>query len=194
MKNHKLNTGLFDQEELKLNISRGNEIAFEKLYLHFSVRLLSFASMLLKSKEQAEEVVEDVFVKLWCNRENVVEIRDIKLFLYTSTKNLCLNTLAKNSNKIFASSVELLDLDFYRDDENPQDKLITSELMKSMQQAIDALPERCRLIFKLIREDGLKYKEVAEILDISVNTIDNQMAIAVKRICAAMNIRKEDFI
>ncbi|WP_207424519.1 RNA polymerase sigma-70 factor [Desertivirga brevis] len=193
MKDSKLKLIWNDQDQLKLSISQGNQSAFEQLYLQYNKKITSFATYLLKSKELAEEVVEDVFVKLWCRRETVTEIKDLKLFLYTSTKNLCLNTLAKNSNKIVSSSIELLDLDFYSQ-ESPQEAIIASELMKNMQQAIDALPARCKLIFKLIREDGLKYKEVAEILGISVNTIDNQMAIAVKRICSALKIRKEDVL
>jgi RNA polymerase sigma-70 factor (ECF subfamily) len=63
-------------------------------------------------------------------------------------------------------------------------------MMDRMQQAVETLPPRCKMIFKLIREDGLKYKEVSEILNISVNTIDVQMAIAVKKICTALHIQK----
>jgi RNA polymerase sigma-70 factor (family 1) len=191
MKDYKLKLLWNDQDQLKLSISQGNQSAFEQLYLQYNKKLISFASFLLKSKELAEEVVEDVFVKLWCRRATVKEIKDLKLFLYTSTKNLSLNTLAKNSNKITSSSIELLDLDFYSQ-ESPQEALIATEMMKNMQFAIEALPPRCKLIFKLIREDGLKYKEVAEILGISVNTIDSQMAIAIKRICSALKIMKED--
>jgi RNA polymerase sigma factor (sigma-70 family) len=64
--------------------------------------------------------------------------------------------------------------------------------MTRMREAIESLPPRCKLIFKLIREDGLKYKEVAEILNISVNTIDVQMAIAVKKICTSLRIEQSD--
>ena len=62
--------------------------------------------------------------------------------------------------------------------------------MHRKQKSIDELPPRCKMIFKLVREDGLKYKEVAQILNISVNTIDAQMAIAVKRICTALQLEK----
>ena len=178
---------------LKLLISTGDERAFELLYNQYSGKLLSFAKLILKSRELAEEVVEDIFVKLWCARESVTQINDIRLYLYTATKNHSLNTLAKKSNRISTSALELLELDFYNSFSDPHHTLVSSELMKKMQAVIEALPERCRLIFKLVREDGLKYKEVAQILDISVNTIDNQMAIAVKKICTALNISKEQF-
>ena len=81
-----------------------------------------------------------------------------------------------------------LDIDVNDEAPGPQDLMITAEMMQRMHKAIEALPPRCKMIFKLIREDGLKYKEVAEILNISVNTIDAQMAIAVKRICMALNL------
>jgi len=68
--------------------------------------------------------------------------------------------------------------------------MITAEMMRKMHDAIDELPPRCKMIFKLIREDGLKYKEVAEILNISTNTIDVQMAIAVKKLCTALQLEK----
>ena len=67
--------------------------------------------------------------------------------------------------------------------------MITAEMMDRMHQAIESLPPRCKMIFKLIREDGLKYKEVGDILNISVNTIDAQMAIAVKKICTALQLK-----
>ena len=182
------------ERDLKLAISAGDEQSFELLYNEYNKRLLSFAKLIVKSKELAEEIVEDVFVKLWCNRETIPAINGLRLYLYTATKNHSLNTLAKKSNRITTSSIELLELDFYTSFSDPHDQLITSEMMKKMQMAIEELPDRCKLIFKLVREDGLKYKEVSEILDISVNTIDNQMAIAVKRICSALNISKDRIV
>ncbi|HEX6914237.1 MAG TPA: sigma-70 family RNA polymerase sigma factor, partial [Chitinophagaceae bacterium] len=75
--------------------------------------------------------------------------------------------------------------------ETPYDVLVTREMSGRMQQAIESLPPRCKMIFKLVREDGLQYKEVAGILNISVKTIDAQMAIAVKKICSALNITRK---
>ncbi|RYY52721.1 MAG: sigma-70 family RNA polymerase sigma factor, partial [Chitinophagaceae bacterium] len=74
---------------------------------------------------------------------------------------------------------------------DPYELMITTEMMKKMQDAIDGLPPRCKMIFKLVREDGLRYREVSEVLNISINTIDAQMAIAVKRICLALDIARK---
>jgi RNA polymerase sigma factor (sigma-70 family) len=68
--------------------------------------------------------------------------------------------------------------------------LVTAEMMKRMQQAVDNLPPRCKMIFKLVREDGLKHREVAEILNISLNTVDVQMAIAIRKICTELNVSR----
>jgi RNA polymerase sigma-70 factor (ECF subfamily) len=70
--------------------------------------------------------------------------------------------------------------------------LITAEMMEKMRGAVESLPPRCKMIFKLIREDGLRYKEVAEILNISVNTIDVQMAIAIRKICTVLQVAKPE--
>lgn len=168
-------------------VSQGDERAFEKIYNFYSKKLLSFSQNYTKSRELAEEVVEDVFVKLWCNRERVKQIENLNVYLYTAIKHQSLNSLSKESRRLVTESLELSGHD-QLDNDSPHDLLVTSELMNSIQAAIDCLPPRCKLIFQLVREDQLKYKEISEILNISVNTIDSQMAIAVKRLCSALNV------
>ncbi len=170
-------------------VSEGNEQAFEKIYAYYHKRLRAFSQTFTKSKELSEEVVEDVFVKLWCKREDVVEIQNLNVYLYTAIKHQSLNALSYEARRIVTQSLEVSEFDLHSKDHTPHDLLVTSELMQSVQSAIDSLPPRCRLIFQMVREDELRYKEIAEILNISVNTIDAQMAIAVKRLCAALNIK-----
>ena len=67
--------------------------------------------------------------------------------------------------------------------------MITAEMLRRINNAINALPPRCKLVFKLVKEDGLPYKEVADILDISIKTIDNQLAIALRKISEAINLQ-----
>jgi RNA polymerase sigma-70 factor (family 1) len=176
--------------ELQRKIADGDETAFTQLYLHFGKRLIQFAVSLVRSKEIAEELVEDVFVKLWANRNQVPEIENLTVYLYVATKNRALNALSRKAYELVAAPFDFLDTTIDKFAANPYDLMITAEMMGRMQHAIESLPPRCKLIFKLIREDGLKYKEVAEILNISVNTIDVQMAIAVKKICMALHIDK----
>ena len=179
-------------KELQRKIAEGDETAFTQLYLHFGKRLIQFAVSLVRSKEIAEELVEDVFVKLWANRYQVPEIENITVYLYVAVKNRSLNALSRKAHELVAAPFDYLDTAMDKFATDPYDLMITAEMMGRMQHAIESLPPRCKLIFKLVREDGLKYKEVAEILNISVNTIDVQMAIAVKKICMALHIDKPE--
>jgi RNA polymerase sigma-70 factor (family 1) len=171
-------------------VARGDENAFTQLYLHFGKRLILFGVSLVRSREIAEELVEDVFVKLWANRQHITEIENLTVYLYVAVKNKALNKLSQKASELISAPFDYLDTSIDEFAADPYDLLITTEMMARMRQVVDTLPPRCKMIFKLIREDGLKYKEVAEILNISVNTIDVQMAIAVKKICAALHIEK----
>jgi len=172
-----------------MRIANHDEMAFTQLYLRFGKRLIHFSMSLVRSKELAEELVEDVFVKLWANRLHINEIENLTVYLYVSVKNRSLNVLSQKARELITAPFDYLDTPPGEFAADPYDLMITSEMMASMYQAIEELPPRCKMIFKLIREDGLKYKEVADILNISVNTIDVQMAIAVKKICTALHIK-----
>jgi RNA polymerase sigma-70 factor (family 1) len=178
--------------ELQIRIANEDEAAFTQLYLHFGKKLIQFAVTLVRAKEIAEELVEDVFVKLWANRHNAPQIDNLTVYLYVAVKNRALNALSQKANELIAAPFDYLDTTVDDFSADPYDLLITAEMMSRMRTAVDTLPPRCKMIFKLIREDGLKYKEVAEILNISVNTIDAQMAIAVKKICAALHITRSE--
>ncbi|WP_153796326.1 RNA polymerase sigma-70 factor [Foetidibacter luteolus] len=173
---------------IQQRIAHGEEQALAELYQHFHKKLQHFAKAIVRNEETAEELVEDVFVKLWCNRNRIASIENLTVYLYVAVKNKSLNTLSRKATELVSKGFDFLDIDIDDNTPGPQDLMITAEMMQRMNKAIDALPPRCKMIFKLVREDGLKYKEVAEILNISVNTIDAQMAIAVKRICTALNI------
>ena len=175
--------------ELQQRIAIDDEVAFAQLYLRFGKRLIQFSFSLVRSKEIAEEIVEDVFVKLWSNRSHIMEIENLTVYLYVAVKNRSLNILSQKARELVTAPFDYLDTPPDEFAPDPYDLMITSEMMTSMRHAIEELPPRCKMIFKLIREDGLRYKEVADILNISVNTIDVQMAIAVKKICAALHIK-----
>ena len=177
-------------KELQERVAGGDDTAFTQVYLHFGKKLILFGSSLVRSREIAEELVEDVFVKLWANRLHVTEIDNLTVYLYVAVKNKALNKLSQKANDLIAAPFDYLDTSIDQFATDPYDLMITAEMMDRMQAVIEALPPRCKMIFKLIREDGLKYKEVAEILNISVNTIDVQMAIAIKKICTALHIKK----
>ena len=90
-----------------------------------------------------------------------------------------------------AISIDELDVELESFLRTPEELMLTAEMMNKIQQTVNNLPPRCKLIFKLIKEDGLRYKEVAEILNITVKTIDNQLAIALRKINKAVNVDLE---
>lgn len=169
-------------------ICKGHEPALTELYRLFSRRLLHFARVITRSPELAEEIVEDVFVKLWTNRHRINEVENLTVYLYVATKNQALNAVSQKAKALIQAPFDNLDIETSHMVADPYTELVTAEIMKKMQQAVDSLPPRCKIIFKLVREDGLKHREVAEILNISINTVDVQMAIAIKKICTALNI------
>jgi RNA polymerase sigma factor (sigma-70 family) len=109
------------------------------------------------------------------------------MYLYTSVRNNSLRKLQQNKKVIFFSLDEV-QVEFASPDENAEAVLLTHELSNKIDSAIDQLPERCKLIFKLAKEDKLKYREIALLLNISIKTIDNQLATALKKIAAVLNI------
>ena len=179
-----------DLLHIQQGIAQGDEQMLALLYKSFHKKLLHFSRLLTRSTEISEEVVDDVFVKLWSRREKVKDIDNITVYLYIAVKNQSLNALSRKAQQLVAESFDYLDIDMGQAVGDPAALMITGEMMQQMQKAVDDLPPRCKMIFKLVREDGLKYKEVSQILNISVNTIDVQMAIAVKRICAALALEK----
>jgi len=160
--------------------------SFARLYMAYAPNLLQFANSIIKNKELSEEIVSDVFVRTWQNRRTLSGIENLQLYLYVSTKNTALNYLSRHFRKEEVSlnemSMQVPALTY-----NPEDLLITSEAVKRIETEINRLPARCKLIFKLVKEDGLKYNDIARLLNISVKTIDSQVAIAVKKISSALH-------
>lgn len=155
--------------------------SYNELFLHFYPSLQQFAFSFVKSKQLSEEVVSDVFIKIWEKRKTLHNITNLKLYLFTSTRNTAINYLKKKKGEqhILAEDywVELNSVYF-----DPEKLMITAEMVTRIHKAIQSLPPKCKLIFKLIKEEGLKYKEVATLLDLSVKTVENQMTLALKRI------------
>ncbi len=185
-----------DVKELQDKITfNSDEHAFGQMYLAYMPYLLQFANSIIKNHELAEEIVSDVFIKIWQNRSSLGKIDNFKLYLYVSTKNTALNYLSRHFRKEIISLDEM-SLNILASPYNPEQLFITSEAVKKIDHEIQKLPPRCKLIFKLVKEDRLKYNDIAQLLNISVKTIDTQMAIALKKISSAINfdLKKEPTI
>ncbi len=140
---------------------------------------------IVHQKESSEEIVNDVFLKLWEKRHLRPAIGNPGLYLYVSVKNRSLNHLRDNAAARTVEIGERCD-EYIRFDTNPETILLDAEGLQRIQAAINQLPPRCRLIFSLIKEDGLRYKDVSRLLEISVKTVEAQLAIALRKITAAL--------
>lgn len=165
-----------------------DEHAYRQLFNELYNRLKGFAFSILKSRELAEEIACDTLFSLWNNRLKLTSIANVKVYAYVIAKNKALNELKKISgNRV--SLMEDIDVNISFHHLTPEQVLINEELKRTIEQVVNNLPPRCKLVFQLVKEDSLSYKEVAEILDISVKTVDAQLVTAVKRI--AVVVKKE---
>ncbi len=160
-------------------IHEGNRAAFNELFLLYYDRLIGFARQYTKQSENAEEIVSELFVKIWMKRDDLVNILNPEVYLFVSVKNAGLNLIRSNKKRklLFPEEVEAAPEKIGSDNNTV---IETKELSIFLDQAVNNLPEQRRIIFKLIKEEGLKSKQVAEILSISNRTVENQLYKAVK--------------
>jgi RNA polymerase sigma-70 factor (ECF subfamily) len=158
------------------------------LYEHYSPRLFQFAYAIIHSREIAEEIVADVFLQIWQKRVRVGALENLNWYLYITTRNISYTYYRKNNRRRQFDFDEAV-LSYYQIHATPEDILIGQEVLQVINQAINGLPPKCKLIFRLIKEENLKYREVAELLHVTPKTVENQMGIAVKKIHEAISKR-----
>jgi RNA polymerase sigma-70 factor (family 1) len=159
--------------------------AYAQLYNLLFNRLHRFSIAFVKSGEAAEEIVSDVFIKLWQIRDRLTEIGNLKVYLYAITRNFSFNYLTRHYKKVVLSLDEA-DPDVLVNLDDPETLCISAEMVEKIKEAIARLPPQCRIIFQLVKEEGMRYKEVAEVLHLSTLTVRNQVAIATRKIAALL--------
>ncbi|MEO6550878.1 MAG: sigma-70 family RNA polymerase sigma factor [Ferruginibacter sp.] len=164
-----------------------DEVAYKKLFFHFFLPLKSFSFSIIKSKELAEEIVSDILIDIWAKRRQLSAIENLKMYLYVSVRNASLRKM-QQSRKTAILSMDEVNVEFASSYDNAETILLTRELSEKIDAAVQQLPQRCKLIFKLAKEDRLKYKEIALLLNISVKTIDHQVSLALKKIAEVLHI------
>ena len=167
------------------SLAKGDQFAYRQLFIQFYKKLSRFVMGFTKNKELTEEIVSDVFINIWRRRKNIEEVRNLKLYLYVSARNITFNYL-KRLHRENLTDLDAVDVEPEDPFADPASAMITQEMNLKLKAAIKALPPRCRLIFTLVKEDGLTYKQTAHLLNISESTVDNQMGIAIKKISGAI--------
>jgi RNA polymerase sigma-70 factor (ECF subfamily) len=174
------------EEDLLTNIKNGDLRSFKQLFDNYYVMLCYIANGYLNSKQLSEEVVDDVFYKIWENRETLVIHTSIKAYLIQAVRHRSINSLeSKNRSNDYLTDTPIEDSreDFlFTDTNTPLSTLLSKELEEAITQAINSLPPECRKIFYLKHFENLKYEEIAVQQNISVNTVKSQLKIASQKL------------
>lgn len=168
-------------------IIEGSEVAFERFMQLYSSRLYHYAYALLESKEAAEEIISDVFFEVWKNRKKLAEIECMNAWLQTITYRKCISYLRKDTGKNDLSFDEIENFAF-EPVQSPDEEIISKEEIQEINNAIEQLPAKCKHVFFLAKIEGLPYLEIADMLHISVKTINYHVAYALDNIAKKLKI------
>jgi RNA polymerase sigma-70 factor (family 1) len=159
-------------------IRLGNEAVFEEIFRQHYAPLCRYAQSILHDADEAEEMVQTVFLTIWERRETLLITTSLKAYLYRAVHNRCLNRLEQQqtqANHRLRAATEL-----YADVPSPNQAVLADELSQHLQRAIETLPDQCRRAFELSRFEELSYKEIAERLGIAIKTVENQIGKALR--------------
>ncbi len=165
-------------------IKSGDTASFKALFDKFSTSLLNFTLTLVKDTQSAENIVQSVFVNIWKNRSNLDPEQNIKSYLYKAVKNQGIQHIRNQKLNFELEEAASMDLKLPGPDQTLQEK----ELEKAVNEAVNELPEGCRAVFTLNRFEGFSYRETADILGISVNTVKTQMNRAFKYLRSRLSV------
>ena len=175
---------LENEEQILKQVSEGDSQAFRTLYLHYYDRLFQFAMLFLQSEDASEDVVEDVFFILWRDRDILKSIPKFQAYIYQAVRNGCYNVLKSG---YIAKRGEMPEMEVsIRISESPLDELAYKELYTAVKEAVGSLPDRCRTIFKMSREDEMSHREIAEALNVKICTVERQILLAKAKLKQAL--------
>jgi RNA polymerase sigma-70 factor (ECF subfamily) len=168
-----------DDIELFLKLREGDEKAFQTIFRKYYSALCHYARQFMNDSELAEEAVQEMFVKIWEKRTSLNIETSVKHYFFRSIRNQCLNQIQHEKiKKQYAGKV----LESATQDIDPGHFYLEVDLIQRIEKSIEALPPKRREIFRLSREQGLKYKEIADTLNISIKTVEAQMGLALKHL------------
>lgn len=178
---------------LKL-ISNDDQKAFERFYFHYYEKIFRFSYYIIQDKDACREVVSNVFFSAWQSRKKLPDVRNIETYLYVVTRNEA-NRYLKRKCSHNDFSLEEIPLQFESSvDPSPEEALQAKEITELVNRVVNELPERCRLIFLMKRQEGLSSKEIAEILSINESTVRVQIKIALDKIISSLRLYYPELI
>ena len=177
-----------ENESIGTLLAQRDEAAFEQMFKTHFKRLHAYAFTILRDEIQAEEMVQQVFFKLWERNENLSLIGSVSSYLYRAVHNESLNYI--KHQKVRSNHQLNVAYSMKNEVEHPAKKIMASELEKKIHSALNELPEQCRTIFQMSRFDELKYREIADKLGISIKTVESQMSKALR----LLRVKLVDFL
>lgn len=162
---------------MEINQPGISKAVFEEVFKAHFTALHAYACTLLRQDAQAEEIVQQVFYKLWLKKDEVQITQNLKAYLYKSVHNECLNFM--KHQKVRKAHQDYV-MHTGNEGQSPIQDMATKELKDKIYEALARLPEQCRTIFQMSRFEELKYREIADKLQLSVKTVENQMGKALR--------------
>ncbi len=162
-----------------MSSSKNTRQTFEKMFRQFQPMLVRYASTMLYSREDALEVVQEVFVKIWQKRDELEFGEQLKAYLFRAVRNQALNRINRNRLDTVSLDERMVMLAEENEGEIEEGK---RQKLAQVYREMDKLPPNCKEIFVMSRLEGLSHKEIAAILDISTKTVENQIGIALRKI------------
>jgi RNA polymerase sigma-70 factor (family 1) len=184
-----LETNIHSERLLLSELKEGNEKAFRQLFDLYYQDIYGYSISLLKSKEAAEENVQDVFMKVWLHRENLNLDQSFKAYIFTITRNQAFNTLNKAANDLALK--EAVFYESQKSHESGDYSIRENDCKKLRKQAMKQLPPKRKQIFKMSRKKGMSYEEISQELGISINTVRNQMSKALESMRVFFHVHDE---
>ncbi|HBE41643.1 MAG TPA: hypothetical protein DDW27_10655 [Bacteroidales bacterium] len=170
--------------ELVQDLNQGFTSAFDELYLRYGKAVFHFAFSILKLKEEAEEVMQNTFLIIWEKRKSINHRQLFKSFLFTIAYNITIDTFRRKLKEKQYREHVLINASIFYDQEKFH---VSNDMLCNLESVIEELPDRRREIFKLRKEKGLSYKDIADELNISIKTVENSINLAVRYIKRRVN-------
>lgn len=169
---------MFRDYEIVWRIRQGDVKQFESLFRSSYASLVRYAKTLIKDQDSAEEIVQDLFFRLWQGKEKIKIESSLNGYLFRSVHNKCLHYI--EHNRVVERHAEEISARQRDSQETPSDILHYKELQARVAKILERLPERCGRVFCMSRFEGLKYSEIAEKLSVSIKTVESNMGRALK--------------
>lgn len=175
---------MITDQEIVGRIRKGDVDQFESLFRSSYAALVRYAKTIIKDQDTAEEIVQDLFFRLWKDKERIKIKSSLNGYLFRSVHNKCLHYI--DHNRIVEQHAEEMSSRMSEKQETPSDIINYKELQAKIATVLERLPERCSTIFCMSRFEGLKYSEIAEKLSVSIKTVESNMSRALKEFRKAL--------